>query len=1249
MKHSPFSARLGLACLFVFVAGFATAADRTWTGGGAATNASWSNAANWSDGVPATADKAIFSATATPVSLDSNRTIAGLVFGGTGYDLQAAGDFTLTSNIVSGSYSIVGNAAGTNTISHGLATGAIVGSRNWLQLSNGSNLILGAASTTTFNPTGTSTALRNITFDIGANSTLTSNGTLTLNNQSSSLDIRFIKNGAGTLALNSANTLTGFGRIGLGGGTLAIGVADALGVVDIISTNAANVMKEVLITSAGVTLANKIQFLEGGAASTHTIGGTNTSGTAIFDSGATAMDLSKGGTTAGLEATRFTAAPGGTVVFKSTIQDNNTSSVNRRGSVAKIGGGIVIFEGANTYTEGTTITEGTLLFDNATGSGAGTGNVTVATGATVGGSGGFTGTLITSGAGSVVSPGGSLGNTFTVGALDATAGATVRIDAVSDTLAITDALTGGPLVFDFSAGTEPFSFNTFYTLMTFGSIVPGTLELADLTFTGITVPDGYTPLFSLQANRLRFIVAPAGAQPPSITTGPSNQTVTEGANATLTVVHEGTPPFTYQWTLNGAPLADNDRFNGTAMATLQIIAATLNETGTYSVTVTNAQGDTSASASLTVDAAPSVPSAPVATASTEASARSFVANWNASEYAVGYVLDVSTDADFSTLISGAEPIDAGARTSWTLVNLTPDTTYYYRVRAYNSIGLSTYSGTISTLLVSNDPPQILSAPATTFTAGVRSSYSVLFIGAPAPTLTATGLPAWLTLDSTNGVLSGTAPAGTTGAFTFEITAANGNLPNASQQFTVTVAAIPNVVAGLTVSTLAGTAGSAGATEGTGAAARFRFPLGADADAAGNLYVADADNHTIRKVTSAGVVTLFAGAAGTAGTDDGTGAAARFNGPAGIAVATNGDVYVADSANHTIRKITSAGVVTTLAGSAGAAGNTDGMGSAAQFDGPQGVALNAAGDMLYVADTNNHTIREIGLADASVTTLAGAAGTPGFANAATGDQVRFYAPVDLAVVGDSVYVADLENHVIRAVNAATGETTTFAGYPQATGATDGTGTAARFNQPSALVANSTHLYVLDTNNHTVRRIDRTTAAVTTAAGLAGTSGNADGIGSAARFNAPSGIALFPSGDLAIVDTENHTLRLGRLPAAPVITAQPQSMTVDAGGTATFSVTATGLPAPTYQWRRNGANIAGATNSTYSVSTVYRTTHGGDYTVVVTNPVGAVTSAAATLTVIDAGPPAERGTGGGAPSVWFLAALTALAALRWHRRP
>src|SRR3990172_9114909 len=207
-----------------------------------------------------------------------------------------------------------------------------------------------------------------------------------------------------------------------------------------------------------------------------------------------------------------------------------------------------------------------------------------------------------------------------------------------------------------------------------------------------------------------------------------------------------------------------------------------------------------------------------------------------------------------------------------------------------------------------------------------------------------------------------------------------------------------------VSTLAGAAGFSGTTDGTGTTAQFNLPAGITTDGT-NLYVADTSNHTIRQIViSTGVVTTLAGTAGSANSTDGTGAAARFSYPAGITTdgPTGLNLYVADAGNHTIRQIViSTGVVTTLAGTAGSANSTDGTGAAARFNGPQGITTD--GTNLYIADTGNHTIRKIA-AGGVVTTVAGAAGTSGTTDG-TLASARFNTPTGITTDGTSLYDTD----------------------------------------------------------------------------------------------------------------------------------------------------------------------------------------------------------------------------------------------------
>ena len=327
--------------------------------------------------------------------------------------------------------------------------------------------------------------------------------------------------------------------------------------------------------------------------------------------------------------------------------------------------------------------------------------------------------------------------------------------------------------------------------------------------------------------------------------------------------------------------------------------------------------------------------------------------------------------------------------------------------------------------------------------------------------------------------------------------------------------IRKITAGAVVTTLAG-AGTVGSNDGTGSAAQFSSPQGVAVDSAGTLYVADTNNNMIRQVTAAAVVTKLAGS-GAPGGFDGTGVSARFNGPVGVAVDSAGVVYVADTVSDTIRKITSGGVVTTLAGFIGSLGAVDGAGSAARFAYPFGVATDTSGN-IYVADRSNHTVRKVS-PEGHVTTFAGLANTPGTTDG-TGSAARFNSPQGVAVDGaGTVYIADTLNHTIRTISPG-GVVTTLAGLAGAGGNTDGTGSAARFRQPRGLAVDTTGaVYVADSSNFTIRKI-APGGVVTTFAGLAGFFGTTNGTGSAARFDQPRGVAVDSAGTVYVADTNNQ---------------------------------------------------------------------------------------------------------------------------------
>lgn len=318
-----------------------------------------------------------------------------------------------------------------------------------------------------------------------------------------------------------------------------------------------------------------------------------------------------------------------------------------------------------------------------------------------------------------------------------------------------------------------------------------------------------------------------------------------------------------------------------------------------------------------------------------------------------------------------------------------------------------------------------------------------------------------------------------------------------------------------VATFAGST-TKGSANGTGTAASFFNPAGVAVDSSGNIYVADTNNNDIRKITPAGVVTTFAGT-GSAGHANGTGTAASFAAPTGVAVDQNGNVYVADSGNNEIRKITPTGVVTTLAGST-TAGSADGTGSSASFNGPFALAVDSLGNV-FVADTVNNEIREI-TPSGVVTTLAGST-TAGSANGSS-TSASFYLPHGIAVdSAGNLYVADTGNNEIRKISSSD-VVSTLAGSG-AQGHADGTGSAASFDNPFGVTVDAEgNLYVADTFNNEIRKV--TAAAVVTTLAGSTTAGHADGTGSAASFTNPTAVAIEPSGKVFVADFNNNEIRL-----------------------------------------------------------------------------------------------------------------------------
>lgn len=252
-------------------------------------------------------------------------------------------------------------------------------------------------------------------------------------------------------------------------------------------------------------------------------------------------------------------------------------------------------------------------------------------------------------------------------------------------------------------------------------------------------------------------------------------------------------------------------------------------------------------------------------------------------------------------------------------------------------------------------------------------------------------------------------------------------------------------------------GTIGHLDGAAGVAQFYSPSALTLDAQGNVYVADQGNNTIVKITPAGVATTIAGNGAAAYVNSTTALNASFNSPRGIAVDASGNIYVADAGNNRIRKITAAGVVSTLAGS-GSATIYDATGTDASFNTPSGLAFDSKG-VLYVADYNNHVIRKITVSDAVVTTYLGN----------ISQSTLLGNPVGITFdSSDNLYIADATGRVLKLGNSAT-TLNTIGGTINTYGFLEGAATKAQFNLPKGVAVVSGNVFVADYNNSRIRKI------------------------------------------------------------------------------------------------------------------------------------------------------------------------------------
>jgi len=724
----------------------------------------------------------------------------------------------------------------------------------------------------------------------------------------------------------------------------------------------------------------------------------------------------------------------------------------------------------------------------------------------------------------------------------------------------------------------------------------------------------YTVIVSNQWGSVTSSVATLTVvSPPVIIRQPQSLTVTNGGPANFSVTVSGTAPLVCQWQDDGTNLSDGGNISDSATTNLLLSAATTNDAGNYTVIISNAWGIvTSGVATLTVVSPPVITSQPQSLTVTNGNPASFsvtvsgaaplVCQWQRNAANLSDGGDISDSATTNLLLSPATTNNAGN----------------YTVIVSNAFGSVTSSVAILTVVVPPpvrglmSPPVITQQPANqTVLPGARASFSVL--------VSSTGPP------------------------TYQWQFNDANLPD-------------NII-----STVAGN-GNAGFSGDGGAAANASLdePYGAAVDGLGNLFIADFGNNRIRKVDTNGIITTVAGngSAGYSG-DGGAATHASLSDPDGVAVDALGNLFVVDLGNNRIRKVDTNGIITTVAGN-GIAGFSGDGGAATQasLDESYGIAVDGFGN-LFIADTDNNRIRKVN-ASGIITTVAGNGSSGYSGDGGAADSASLNDPYGVAVDGSgNLFIADLGNNRIREVNTS-GIITTVAGNGNAAYYGDGgAATNASLDECYGVAVDGFgNLFIADLGNNRVRTVD-TNGIITTLAGngIAGYSGDG-GAATNANLDEPYGATVDASGNLFITDLGNNRIREVGLAGSPtltlnnvtpddagnytvivnnewgsvtssvatlamasppVITGQPQSLTVTNGNSASFSVTVSGTAPLVCQWQKNGTNLSDGGNISDSATTnlllsTTTTNDAGSYTVIISNAWGTVTSGVATLTVL-----------------------------------
>jgi sugar lactone lactonase YvrE len=610
------------------------------------------------------------------------------------------------------------------------------------------------------------------------------------------------------------------------------------------------------------------------------------------------------------------------------------------------------------------------------------------------------------------------------------------------------------------------------------------LGLAVLLLAGALVACGGKADPPQPAASIGPVPPPPVVQAPLVTTSPANQTVQSGQTAAFSVVASGSAPLSYQWQRNGTVIAGATSAAYTTPATVPA-----DNSAMFTVVVSNTAGSvTSGAATLTVivPVTLAITQQPADTRVVAGAAASFTVAATCSSGTLGIQWQRSADAVTWTDIAGA------TATTYSLVTVIGDSGAQFRANL-NCSGNSPAASNAATLTV------------TTPTQGQLTLSLLPIVG----------------LRDQADISSSTAIDQDPGnSFTF-ITS------NRVQRLSADLSTITPVAGGQ----------FSGSADGAAANASFNQPQGLTQDAVGNIYVADTANQTIRRIAADGTVTTVAGLAGSSGTADGTGSVARFNQPTGIAIGPDGDLYVADNSNNLIRRVTTAGVVTTYAGSTG--GYADGTAAAAKFSGPAAVAVAANGDVL-VADSSNNRIRRIvrsGNVAGAVQTLAGdGTNLPSDADG-VGTAAAIAYPRSMVLRGNTLTVRD-NRGLLRQIDLTSAVVTTLTGSRAlGEGFADGDKSTARIRDIGiGLTAAPSGGFML-ADDLALRAVSAA-GVVRTIASHAAAGVTPTGIGTLAQMpfslpvNDPQAVTVDPAGNVVIADWATGTVR--RISPAGVVT-------------------------------------------------------------------------------------------------------------------